>query len=117
MPKARHSLYSRPKTRKYALRKAITFIKSVIKSLKNNVFQRLSFLLNLNPYHLLHMHKKIDLIREKEIFRWNQDIMMQYSCFHFDAIISTNTEKNVPYSRPTPTFAENVNVVKYLCHV
>ena len=121
MPKARHSLYSRAKTRNCALRKAITFIKlkknSVKNVKKNSVFQRSSFLLSQNSSHLLHIHEKIDLIREKEIFRRNQHIMMQYSCFRFDAIISTNTEKNLSHSRPIPLFAENVNVVKRLCQV
>ena len=38
------------------------------------------------------MHNKIDLISKKEVFRRNQDIMMQYSCFRFVAIISANVE-------------------------
>ena len=37
------------------------------------------------------MHNKIDHISEKEIFRRDQDIVMQYSCFRFINIISANT--------------------------
>ena len=38
---------------------------------------------------------------------------MQYSCFHFVAIISANTEYNTLHSRLIPTFAENISGVHY----
>ena len=38
------------------------------------------------------MRNKIYLISGNEIFSRNQDIVMQYSCFGFVAIISANTE-------------------------
>ena len=37
-------------------------------------------------------NNKIELISEKEIFRRNQEIAMQYSCLRFIVIIPANTE-------------------------
>ena len=51
-----------------------------------------SFLLDLHSYSDYHKYNKIDLISEKQIFSHNQDIVMQYSCFRFNVIISANTE-------------------------
>lgn len=45
-----------------------------------------------NDHHIPHMHNKIDVISEKETFRHNQDILMQYSCFLCIAIISATAE-------------------------